>query len=161
MTDRHSRLYPGRATRLLAAVEFEQSVKGKKEINSALTNVNKVLSVRQRHIDGIKRANVPLACLSFNYIAGSLRCILPRGQPILHHICVHMSRGSHAWVCVRLYHKHVRAPVCVCVCGLSVFACGQHHFTFIEMSSAPRGPCAELRPAAMLASIDSPGLRLG
>lgn len=47
----------------------------------------------------------------------------------------------------------------MCVCGLSVFACGQHHFTFIEMSSAPRGPGAELRPAAMLASIDYSGIK--
>lgn len=48
-----------------------------------------------------------------------------------------------------------------CVCVAFMFACGQHHFTFIEMSSSPWGACVELRPAAMLASIDSPGLGLG
>lgn len=53
-------------------------------------------------------------------------------------------------------HTRTRAGVC----GFSVFACGRHHFTFIEMSSLPWGTCVKLRPAAMLASIDSPGLRL-
>lgn len=115
-----------------------------------MTNVNKVLSGQQWRIDSIKWANVPLACLSFNHITGSLLHILPRGQTILHHICVHMS--SRVWVCV--YDN-------VCVCGIFVFACGRHHFTFIETSSSPWGTCTDFRPAAMLASIDSPGLRLG
>lgn len=94
----------------LCSLSSLQSVKGKKEINSTLTNVNKVLSVQQRHIDGIKQANVPLACLSFNDIGASLGCILPWGQPILHRVCLHMSRGSRAWACVFLYHN-----LCVCV----------------------------------------------
>lgn len=58
----------------LCSLSRLQSVKGKKEINPTLTNVNKVLSVRQRHIDSIKRANVPLACPSFSDIGASLRC---------------------------------------------------------------------------------------
>ncbi len=60
---------------------------------------------------------------------------------------------------------HMCGYLCACiitfVCVAFMFACGQHHFTFIEMSSSPWGACAELRPAAMLASIDSPGLGLG
>lgn len=75
--DRHSWLYQRHATQLPSTLQFEQSVKGKKEINSTLTNVNKVLSGQQQRIDSIKRANVPLACLSFNYITGSLFHILP------------------------------------------------------------------------------------
>lgn len=84
--DRHSQLYLRCVTLLPSTLQFEQSVKGKKEINSTLTNVNKVLSGQQRCIDSIKQANVPLACLSFNYITASLSHILPRGQAILHHI---------------------------------------------------------------------------
>lgn len=105
----------GEATQLPSTQQFEQSVKGKKEINSTLTNVNKVLSGQQRRIDSIKRANVPLACLSFNYITESLLHILPRGQPILHHICVHMSSGSHVWVCVCAC-----IITCLGVCGFHV-----------------------------------------
>lgn len=90
--------YLRHAAWLLPALQFEQSVKGKKEINSTLTNVNKVLLVQQRWIDSIKQANVPLACLSFNYITRALLYILPWGQPIFHHICVHIN--SCVWVCV-------------------------------------------------------------
>lgn len=105
--DRHSQLYLRCVTLLPSTLQFEQSVKGKKEINSTLTNVNKVLSGQQRCIDSIKQANVPLACLSFNYITGSLSHILPRGQAILHHIwaLVHMCGYACACIitCVWLY----------------------------------------------------------
>ena len=160
--DRRPQLYRRRATQRPTTLQFEQSVKGKKEINSTLTNVNKVLSGQQRRIDSIKRANVPLACLSFNYITGSLLHILPRGQPILHHICVYIWAPAHMCGYVRAcIITSVCVCVCACVCVAFMFACGQHHFTFIEMSSPPWGACAALRPAAMLASIDSPGLGLG
>lgn len=36
-------LHQSHAGRFLSALQFEKSVKGKKEINSTLTNVNKVL----------------------------------------------------------------------------------------------------------------------
>lgn len=41
-------LHLRRAARLLSTLQLEQSVKGKKEINSTLTNVNKVLLEEQR-----------------------------------------------------------------------------------------------------------------
>lgn len=68
--------------------------------------------MQQQHIDGIKRANVPLACPSFNDIGASFRCILPLGQPILHHACLHKSRSSRVGVCVHLYHN-LPARLCV------------------------------------------------
>lgn len=104
-----------------------QSVKGKKEINSTLTNVNKVLSGQQRRIDSIKRANVPLACLSFNYITGSLSHILPRGQAIQHHICVHMSRAA---ACVGMC---VRA----CLLCLLVHSITLHLLKWVALPGAP------------------------
>lgn len=145
--DRHSQLYLRCVTLLPSTLQFEQSVKGKKEINSTLTNVNKVLSGQQRCIDSIKQANVPLACLSFNYITGSLSHILPRGQAILRHIwaLVHMCGYACAWIIT-------------CVCG-SMFACGQYHFTFIEMSSSPWGTCAKAEACSHASIYRLPRIR--
>lgn len=42
---------------------------------------------------------------------------LPRGQPIHHHICVHMSFCSRVWVCVCVHHN---VCGCMCVCGFHV-----------------------------------------
>lgn len=147
--DRHSQLYLRCVTRLPSTLQFEQSVKGKKEINSTLTNVNKVLSGQQRCIDSIKQANVPLACLSFNYITGSLSHILPRGQAILRHIwaLVHMCGYACAWIIT---------CVCVALC-LLVDSITLH---LLKWAALPGALVRKLRPAAMLASIDSPGLGL-
>lgn len=133
--------YWSRVTPFPTSLQFEQFVKGKKEINSRLTNVNKVLSGQQLRIDSIKWANVPLACLSFNYISASLLHISPRAQAIVRCICVHM---SHVWVCV--------CQICVCVC---VWTASLYIYWNEKLSP---GCSAELRPAAMLASIDWPGL---
>lgn len=153
--DRRSWLYRRHVTLLPSTLQFEQSVKGKNEINSTLTNVNKVLSGQPQRIDSIKRANVPLACLSFNYITRSLLHILPWGQPILHHICVHMRCGLHVWVCVCMYY-HMLVRVCVWLSCLLVDGITLHLLKWAALPGAP-----VKRPAAILASIDSSGLGLG
>lgn len=98
------------ARQLPSTLHFEQSAKGKKEINSTLTNVNKVLSGQRWRIDSIKRANVPLACLSFNYITESLLHIsAPRTSDSPSHQRTYELCGTRACL-------HVSVDMCVCVC---------------------------------------------
>lgn len=98
------------ARQLPSTLHFEQSAKGKKEINSTLTNVNKVLSGQRWRINSIKRANVPLACLSFNYITESLLHIsAPRTSDSPSHQRTYELCGTRACL-------HVSVDMCVCVC---------------------------------------------
>lgn len=123
--DGHSGLYRRRGPRLPSALQFEQSVKGKKEINSTLTNVNKVLSGQQRRIDSIKPANVPLACLSFNSITGThlhISALRTANSPPHLRTCMRpCSRvWGHVYTCIMMY-VCVAFGVCLWTASLYIY----------------------------------------
>lgn len=142
------------ARQLPSTLHFEQSAKGKKEINSTLTNVNKVLSGQRWRIDSIKRANVPLACLSFNYITESLLHIsAPRTSDSPSHQRTYELCGTRACL-----HVSVDMCVCVCVCMYNNLCVDSIALHLLKWAALPEEDGAELRPAVMPASIDASGL---